>query len=124
MAAKAQYFADQQSAKSPRAGKTESEIVYSHVTSENSENILTSSALPSSTAQDIGNDPVNVPGAHIGNGTTGSPGLDTGNMTTDLTEPRTDCSLQWLQEKVGFIWLKFLSSLKKPSSSILPWLLD
>lgn len=97
MEAKEQYFANQQSAKGPSAEKMD-EVDYSHVRSENSENILPSSALPSSAVQDIGNKPVHVPGYHIENGT-GSPGLVTANMAADVTERRTDGSLRGLEEQ-------------------------
>ncbi|XP_073498701.1 tudor domain-containing protein 5 isoform X2 [Phyllobates terribilis] len=89
MAAGKEFFANNRpAAQSVSAGKTQSEIVCSHVITENSVLVNgTSSSLPSDTAPDIANREVE------------SLKLDTCTMKSDVADPGTDGRLHGLEEK-------------------------
>ncbi|XP_075689266.1 tudor domain-containing protein 5 isoform X2 [Rhinoderma darwinii] len=107
--AEAQYFANNRSPKRLSAEETHSEIVCSHVTTKTSdlENNITTSSLPSATAQaeSTSNEPVNKLTPHVETDITWRQSLDIGTIKTDVAQPSTDCSLQWLEEKTraGFV---------------------
>ncbi|XP_066450544.1 tudor domain-containing protein 5 [Eleutherodactylus coqui] len=99
MKAKTEYFANNPSAESLGAVKQSSETSCSRVTTENLENGLTSSFLPSATVQGTADKPVITCITDIKVDTTGSPSLDTQTIKTYIAEPVIDSTLQGLEEK-------------------------